>query len=665
MKKRLSLGVLFVTLSGWSATAGTLELIGMEVDSFSGSGLYRANDLRILPWSGVPIELSRTYRTARHDVSGALGPGWSHSFSSRLEATTNGVRLVSDDGVPFYFTTSGSGAATRYMADLEKGAGSMLSLTNNAVGDVVATAGDDRRYVYYPLSYASPVLRGKLREVVMPYSTSAVVRCQYDGSGRLVSILDRISGLGFVLSYGAGAQSALVTSMEENFQLPGEATARRCEFSYEDGQLVRATSRGGLPDDVYEYDRSRLSRISCGQTRDTSIRYNSQGGIAALVDAWNSPRDASGQPVPITFSYDADERVRIRWDDGTDVSIETRLADAPGAFERIRTVVDPVARTTRTEAWTFDRLTGDLLKQVEADGRESLYEYTESSISLRQRRPGMVAHVVWEKTYDARGRLKTTEFSGAGEQPASVVSNEYEETAASGETPTWRMRSQFFGRMGVQIADHDRNGRPRRMIREVLGAGGSKWRDQLLIQYADPVTEDGSSGIDLFRFTGGSSLAVSNVLDAAGRLVETVKTAGGHPENEVRYAFHYDRADRPVRITRSRPISIPTYTEGGTETEVYTNSVNIYEASYDENGRRIQETVLGETFTYAYEGLRRTAVSGAVALLDYEGMAAEMNLVSRRNAIWMVDVVEHVATGSSPDTPLGWPFWISLAGTGW
>lgn len=665
MKPYQLLGSLLTALLTTTAGAGTLELIGMEVDTFSGNGMYLANDLRILPWSGVPVEFTRIYRTGRSEVGGALGPGWSHSYSSHLEATTNGVQLVSDVGILFYFSTTNRAGSTQYIPDLQKGAGNMMQLTNSAVGDVVATAGDHRRYVYYPLNYANPSLRGKLREIVLPYSTNASIRCTYDGSGRLVTILDRISGRGFVLTYGTGAESALLVDIAENFQLPGEESARHCAFSYQDGRLVRATSKGGLPDETYEYSAGKLSRITCGSSRDSYIRYNSLGYIASIHDMWNSPRDAALQPVPITFSYEADDVVRIRWDDGKDVRLETRLADVPGAIERTRTTVDPVARTTRTESWTVDKLTGDILKEVDADGKESTYQYTANSVSLRQRLPGMVAKEIWRKTYDFQGALLKTENTGAGGVPEGVVSNRYIKSRSdAGEDGGFLLISQQSNKAKGAISCYDHYGRVRYV--DISRLHGSRYENRYYyIGYHDSVEVDGDYAISISRSFAGSLLVVSNIMDASGRLQEFVTRQTDKSESEIRYSFKYDRADNLLQVTRTKWIPEREISEDGPYYTYYTNEVVFYEAHYDADGRRIQESVLGERCDYSYQGLRRNPAAETGNHMDFEQIGLDLCLFPRRDGMWPLGLMNEKVAGTSMTAPPGWINWISLAGVGW
>ncbi|HEX5415515.1 MAG TPA: SBBP repeat-containing protein, partial [Chloroflexota bacterium] len=238
---------------------------GDPVDTASGIYLYRKVDLAI-PGRGPSPGFVRAYNSA-DTIVGPLGPGWIHSYQSRIVSDGNGHTVVVDpDGRRDVFVPQGGGIFTP------------------PVGVADTLTQDANTGIY--------TLRHKDQSVWI-----------YNGNGQLVTIKDRY-GNQSTLTYNANSQlisvsdpagrGSLTFAYDTCFtgRLCGvtdwQSSARTVQFAYDAaGRLWKVTDRDGQVT-TYGYDgaSSNLTTITDanGHVAITNT-YDPQGRVIAQKDA--------------------------------------------------------------------------------------------------------------------------------------------------------------------------------------------------------------------------------------------------------------------------------------------------------------------------------------------------------------------------------------------
>jgi YD repeat-containing protein len=98
-----------------ATSASTSQGEGLSVDAITGALSNSVTDLSV-PGSGIPIDLTRTYDSARASILGPLGYGWTDSYNMSLAAGTgslsNTEQVTQENGSVAYFYQNTQGGWT-------------------------------------------------------------------------------------------------------------------------------------------------------------------------------------------------------------------------------------------------------------------------------------------------------------------------------------------------------------------------------------------------------------------------------------------------------------------------------------------------------------------------------------------------------------------------
>lgn len=540
------------------------------------------------------FEIRRTYNSKASAESGALGRGWSLSFTDRLSAEASGALIyTASDGASYWFDPDGEGG---YVLDGD--AGFELERIAYRPDGAAADAPDLYRYEITDAD-------GRL--------------FAFDCFGMLTSITSA-SGLVTQVSYGADHMMSKVTSPS------GRA------YSFEHDSMGRV-SAVVLPDGnrvTYGYD-AKGNLTSVTEAGGGSIQYLYDAN--SLMTEW---RDPSGAPM-VRNAYDAQGRVTAQFDANGARSViaysdgMTVATDAVGNTTTYR--FDDLYRTTSVtypDGYTVNRAydargnviadeegtysydaNGHLASETDLRGMTTTYLNDEAGHILQMTRPD---GETISYTYDAAGNC-VSEASSTGRaftRTYDELNRMTSETDADGVTTTigWsgadkasetdplgNTTTYAYDAMGRCISVTDASGATSRtsydamgrMVAETDGAGGST------------------------RFA----------LDARGLLVSLVD------QNGATTTFSYDAAANLISMTDAKG-STWTYAYDAvgdrvSETDPLGNTTHM---TYDSCGRMASKAdAEGVTEAWEYDGRGRiiahTLPTGATETFAYEGALEE------------------------------------------
>lgn len=348
--------------------------IGRPINLASGRMHHEMVDLSID--GPLPIVFARRYDSGEA-VSGALGPGWQHSYMVRLtDLTTNGKRTLIDKDmhhVTFNCVTA--------ISNICQGVWSPDSVHNLTLTE--APAGTEPRWI----------VRNKYR-----------MEWRFDASGRLTAIVDR-NGNTVTLTY-SGSPSRL-TSVTDGF-------GRGLTLGYDpSGTFVTQVSAGSRTF-AYTYASGNLYQVYDPDHVTPVVTYGYNAGGTRLLTA----TDGNGHVIE-SHTYDAFGRVT-----------DTQSADGNYAYhieyvsDSTRTVTN--ARPTPvTTTFTIDKSLGVATERVGGPGCSSCDDAGDRTrktydvnLRLQQYIEGDGTHQhVSEMTHDAMGNVLTrTEAVGTAKQ---------------------------------------------------------------------------------------------------------------------------------------------------------------------------------------------------------------------------------------------------------
>jgi RHS repeat-associated protein len=232
------------------AQASSQPYIPTHQTNFGTGNKYLSATDASLSGPGGTLSFSRTYNS-QSTTTGALGYGWSTTFTERLIIEASAINLVQDGGRYVVFKNDGSG-------NWINETGKKRIITANGSG--------------YQLKEPSGTIR------------------QYDSSGRLLNITDKNNN---TQSYTyAGDQ---LTSIADNF---GHTLA----FTYTNGKLTGATSALG----AWSYSYQNDNLVTVGKPDGATIHYiyddpNDAHNLTGIIDE-------AGARI-LTVAYDNQDRV--------------------------------------------------------------------------------------------------------------------------------------------------------------------------------------------------------------------------------------------------------------------------------------------------------------------------------------------------------------------
>jgi len=312
-------------------------LIGETICILNGNNVESRLDLAFPSPNSLGLDFEAFYNS-RSDIIGALGYGWTHTYSVSLDTTividnTTYIRIVDEKGRAHYFLEDGSGSFRGAFKDRSH---------------VRADGGD---YVWYRLDGTQYGFLGSGRLSWIDDEKGNRLQINYDDQGLLESVRDLASSRSLTFSYigdliehielrvtGSVAGVRWVTfSYDEALNLASVtyADGSGFDYTYDGNDLTEKKNKAGHLINTWSYDLQDRVRSSLSvQGKGASVAYVSQNQIE-VTDAYGANR--------IYTLQDIDGRKRITAIQGH--------ANAPySESNMVRWVYDPEMRLLETQS---------------------------------------------------------------------------------------------------------------------------------------------------------------------------------------------------------------------------------------------------------------------------------------------------------------------------
>ncbi|HEX9722782.1 MAG TPA: RHS repeat-associated core domain-containing protein [Vicinamibacteria bacterium] len=343
--------------------------VGEPVSIMTGNVFFSQTDVVMNDLRG-PFTLVRTYNSqnayfSKPAVPRLFGPGWSHSYESRLYFPTSfrGVVLSQSNGVPIFYT------------DPE----------------------DDGSYhAYLPLTERSWVVRsgGSYTRFLLDGS-----RELYDAEGRLIEQVDASGGV-TELEYEGGRLSRV--------RAPG---GRALSFSYGSDAIYLAGPEGVVA--TYRFEVGRLDRVEYPDGSGFQYTYDDEGQLLVMLDATGRvvERHAYVEGKAVTSEIgEGQERFTFQYEPGRTVVTDPLGNESVYEFGQIHEdkvltrVTGPCSvcgGSGQVREWTYDAL-ARVVTFTDGPGHVTSYTYDAQGNVLTETNP---ANETTTFTYDAQGRV--------------------------------------------------------------------------------------------------------------------------------------------------------------------------------------------------------------------------------------------------------------------
>lgn len=582
------------------------------------------------------LDWQRTYNSHSGAI-GALGPGWTTSFSARLVApgpqgllhhTASPVTFYDEDGRVLTFTPAADGGFTRpqdLAANLTRNADGSFTLTYNrgevwSFDDTGRLTGRSLEGQQVSLDYDSNDLL-----VRAAHSSGSGLTFSYDANRRLTSVQ---ASDGRVVSFGYGA-GTVTDSLLESVTVPGGGIFRfESSGSGQAAQVSKITDPDGtlVVANVYDAATTEVTSQQYGGGGSAAFSYNATGGTTVTSEPGGAQvvfqADANGRVVKVTdaggntatFSYDDNGYLAQAATPGGTTLTQTR--DAQGNL--LTSTFDGYTTT-----WTYD--SADRVTSVTgpAGGRTS-FAYTGSS-----RIPSQVT--------DANGGLIQ-----------AVVSNGLvtSRTNPDGDTTSYGYDAALnlvsvTSPLGEQVQfGYDAAGY---LVQAVAPSGGTRqW------------VRDGAGRVT--SYTGQDGAVIEFRYSAAGRLVQRILPGGAVTQ------YGYDAAGNRTSITDPLGnqttfgydglgnLTTSTNAAGDVVTYAYnalgqlitiTDPVDaVAEFRYDADGNNVTTVTPAGTFTAGYDGrgnnISLTDPGDSTFRFGYDGASRLTSLTDPLDGTWQI-----------------------------
>lgn len=431
--------------------AGNTSSVGDPVNAVTGNAWETVQDLK-LPGRGLPLVFARTYNS-QDPMSGALGHGWTHSFTASLsEALDGAVTIREGDGARRTYDRLADGT---YRALV----GTHDALAKNPDGSFVLTRKNGVAWRFSSTGRLESITDLNGNELTLTYT-----------AGRLTSVADPV-GRTVTFTYDSSGRITKLT----------DAANREVSYAYDTaGDLTSVTDQAGAAT-TYTYDANHnlLTIKRPGTTANpgetTSFTYDSEDRATSTSGDSNTGK--------LTLTYEPEQgRTKIK---DSKQNESTFSYDGAGQITKI---LDPKGKETST---TWDGA-GNKAAVTDPLGQRTDYEHDAKGNPTKVTGPAPSAgepRPVTEMTYgahsrltsakDARGKMTTFAYDSAGNQISStdplskVTSATYNaagqpltSTNARGKTTTFAyaadgtMASATDARGKATTFDHDALGRP-------------------------------------------------------------------------------------------------------------------------------------------------------------------------------------------------------------
>jgi RHS repeat-associated protein len=377
--------------SGSSSSAGTASsapvpqcapcAAGHPVSLVTGNVYFDQADIRV-PGVGADLVFTRSYNSynAYHNIAGAFGKGWSHSYSQTIANPAPGIlRLRQANGVVLYFQDSEQD--NTYLASVPAAEPSWI---------VKQGASSYTRY-FRGGGHETYDSAGLASMVDVSGNVTLIGR---DGSGRLTTIQDVGSGRTLTLGY-EGSPSRLTT-------LTGP-TGLIATYTYNDNQLsaVVFSNDSGYS---FTYDGSGQV-LTVGDPTGRTLETHTYSDGKALTSEIADGRDK------LTLSYD---------------DLQTTVTDALGnvgifdftsvwGLHLVRKVTGACSACEgphgQSQEWTYDSK-GRVKSYKDGAGNTTTYQYDPATGDLVKVTDPLLEETLY--TYDAQGRVLSRTLPDTG-----------------------------------------------------------------------------------------------------------------------------------------------------------------------------------------------------------------------------------------------------------
>ncbi|MDP8909202.1 MAG: DUF6531 domain-containing protein [Chloroflexota bacterium] len=603
--------------SGNAASPGVTHCAAADpVNCVTGNFYEELEDLAVAG-RGPALAASRTYNAqlaaAQHraglaDAPDALavGLGWSHSYSTRLEVIDDTVVLHQDNASTATFRSAQDGsfvAAERVKARL--------------------TRGDSASYV---VTY-----RDQTQDI-------------FDSSGRLVRQLDR-NGYATTLAYSPGGRLQTVSNdagrtLSYDYNVAGriatitDPLGRRVSYAYDSaGDLVSVTdAAGGVT--RYGYDsKHRIVSMTDPRGNETRNAYDGEDRVTSQTDAAGGVTRFEYTTTSTTVTDAREHKTRYEQTNGLTTKVVrgvsspqestiSMLRDASGNVTR-RT--DPDGQITTINYDTSANPT----KITDPVGRITTVTYTASND------PATITDPVATTTldYDTRGNVTSSSRPLIGS--ASVATTTYAYAAdrpgdlTSSTDPNGKIWRYSYDSDGNQISKTDPEGNRTTTAYNQIGWATSTVNPRGNTTGADPAqfttTFTRNDFGDLTRVEDPLGHATQTTYDA-NRNATTVTAADGKITRTT-----YDALNRPTNVTRPDDSTVRfAYDAAGNRTSVKDGLAHETTFSYDPLDRVTRQVdALNRATSYTYDASgRQTATQDGAGRTTTFGYDAASQLTS-------------------------------------
>ncbi|MFJ8820639.1 putative T7SS-secreted protein [Streptomyces sp. NPDC102467] len=562
-----------------------------------------------------------------------FGPSWTSTLDQRLEVDTEGVILVTEDGLLLAYPHPAPGVPTlpthgsrHWPLDRVDGG---YTVTNPYTGRTwhFADLGEDRAAL-------EQIDDRNGNWITFEHDAEGTPLAVVSSGGHRIEVTvdgDRVTALHLA---GAGPDGT-------------DQEIKRYGYS-EAGDLTEVVNSSGLPLRFTYDDRGRVTSWTDSNDRSYTYEYDdrdrcvAEGGAAGHMTlrlSYDEVDEATGYRVTTTTDARG-HRIRYLIDHDGQVVAETDALGHTTRFTRDRrgrvlTRTDPLGHVT---SYRYDEA-GDVLAITRPDGREITAEYAESGLPSRIRAAdGTVTH----HTYDARGnRTSTTGPTGA----TTVFDYDEAGRPTAVTDPLGHVTTLRCDRAGLPVEITDPLGGVTRYERDAFGRP---------VRLTDPtglvtLLEWSVEG-HLTRRTAPDGTGEAWAYDGEGNCVRHTDRAGGTT------LFEYTHFD--LLTARTTPDGVRHTFAHDSElrlTQVAGPHDLTWSYSYDPAGRLRTETDFdGRTLTYTHDAAgrltSRTDALGRTTSFEHDALGRTVRKdADGQVTTYAYDLTDQVAESAGPD----------------
>lgn len=612
--------------------------IAEPVDAASGAQYMQKQLLNVK--GAIPISFEISYNSLL-TKEGPLGIGWGHNLETHLENIGNGTIVVhwnANRQNTYADTGNGQFVSQDHACLFDK-------LIKNQDNTFTLTRKDQSVYNFHS--------SGKLIEQYNSHGQKLVL--SHDDNGRLINILEPISGKYIDLQYNA---NGLVQTVQDNSNRQViltydssyhmiciiDALGNKTTYTYNvsNGRITSAKDNGG--NQLFSNTFDSWGRIDAQHdavpdhiagtfTYDETIRpgkivttyTNRNGKSSTLIHDRNykllSKTDELGNTTTYTYDYNGNRTsisdakgntTNYTYDDKgnlltvTDPAGNITTMNYDG-HNNLLTITNPAGKTT---SYTYDS-NNNQTSITDPEGNTTFFTYDENSLLLTETKPGG-----GKKTYSyENGLLKTTTdpngittsyaYDGAGhlvstsdgENHSTTMTYDYADNLLSITDPLGNTVSYTYDSHGNKLTQTDANGNTTRYVYNENGK---------LISQIDALNNEITFEYDgedrLIKSVDARGNATTYTYDDAGKLIGTTNALGKTS------AVQYDQVGNRISLkdASGKTISSKTYNSLNqplTITDALGNSIS---QAYDALGRITEITDPKSRVTrYSYDDLNR------------------------------------------------------------